>query len=152
LYYSTLEPVNVAPKPRPELPRYDAPVTTLPGFTGQRLKLPTSVMPTAIGWTSDGRLAFTSLKGHVFLAHDSDSDGLEDDLVAFEEGLAAPFGILADGDSLLVAHKPELLRLRDSDGDGRADEREIIADGWGYTDNYHDWTTGPVRDKEGYLY
>ncbi|MFG0334648.1 MAG: hypothetical protein ACF8TS_14930, partial [Maioricimonas sp. JB049] len=34
----------------------------------------------------------------------------------------------------------------------RADERTIVADGWGYTDDYHDWTTGPVRDDDGNMY
>jgi hypothetical protein len=109
-------------------------------------------MPTAITFTADGTLAFTSLKGHVYLALDTDGDGLEDSLTLFEEGLAAPYGILADGNDLIVSHKPEVLRLRDTDGDGRADERTVIASGWGYTENYHDWTTGIVRDGNGNLY
>jgi len=95
---------------------------------------------------------FTSLKGHVYFVRDTDGDGLEDSLTLFEEGLAAPFGVLADGDDLLVAHKPELLRLRDTDGDGRCDERIVVADGWGYTHDYHDWTAGPVRDADGNLF
>jgi mono/diheme cytochrome c family protein/glucose/arabinose dehydrogenase len=177
VYVSRLDYPALAPKPRPELPGNEALVTTLPGFVGQRLKLPSSIMPTAIGFMSTqasprresgdassadrsnpqanawgSPLVFTSLKGHVYFATDSDGDGIEDTLTEFEEGLAAPFGILADGDSLLVAHKPELLRLTDTDGDGRADVREVVADGWGYTDNYHDWTTGPVRDSAGLLY
>lgn len=109
-------------------------------------------MPTAITWTSKGQLAFTSLKGHVYLAEDTDGDGLEDKLILVEEGLAAPYGIIADGLDLIVAHKPELLRLRDTDGDGRADIREVVATGWGYTDNYHDWTCGIVRDDKGDLF
>jgi hypothetical protein len=44
------------------------------------------------------------------------------------------------------------LRLRDTDGDGHADVREVVADGWGYTEDYHDWTTGIVRDSKGNLY
>ena len=79
-------------------------------------------------------------------------DGLEDQLQLFEEGLASPFGIIADGDDLLVAHKPEILRLRDTDGDGRADVREVLATGWGFSDNYHDWTCGIIRDSKNRLY
>jgi hypothetical protein len=101
---------------------------------------------------ADGTLAFCSLKGQVFLAKDTDGDGIEDKLTVFEEGLAAPYGLIADGKDLIVAHKPELLRLRDIDGDGRADVREVVADGWGYTEDYHDWTTGIVRDSKGNLY
>lgn len=128
------------------------PVTSVPGYDGVRLPLPWSIMPTAIAWTADGALAFSSLKGHVCLARDSDGDGLEDQVTLFEEGLAAPYGLIADGNDLIVAQKPELLRLRDTDGDGRADYREVLAGGWGYTDDYHDWTTAIVRDSRGFLY
>jgi len=128
-------------------------VTTAPGFTGTRLPLPRSIMPTAITWDMTGRLGFTSLKGHVYIAKDSDGDGLEDQLVTFAEGLAAPFGILEDEETqgrpslgFLVAHKPEVLSLRDTNGDDIADTANVVASGWGYTDDYHDWTTGIVRD------
>ena len=139
-------------KPLPALRAAAGNITTVPGYIGQRLPISPSIMPTAITWTSSGQLAFTSLKGHVYIAHDSDGDGLEDKLTVFEEGLAAPFGIIADGDSLIVAHKPELIRLTDTNGDGRADQRQVIATGWGYTDNYHDWTCGIVRDSKNNLY
>src|SRR5690606_5801886 len=183
VYASRLDYPALAPSPGPELPRNDDLVATLAGFVGQRLRLPSSIMPTAIGFMSTqasprresgdaskpgaardqqssnpqadawgSPVVFTSLKGHVYIATDSNGDGIEDTLTTVEEGLAAPFGILADGDSLLVAHKPELLRLTDTNGDGRADVRQVVADGWGYTDNYHDWTTGPVRDSAGNLY
>ncbi|MEZ6046152.1 MAG: c-type cytochrome [Planctomycetaceae bacterium] len=128
------------------------PVTTVPGFTGTRLPLDRSIMPTAMTITPQGDLAFTSLKGDVYLARDTDGDGLEDKLILVEEGLAAPFGIYADGNQLLVSHKPEVLRLIDTNGDGRADEREVVATGWGYSEDYHDWTTGLIRDSQGYFY
>ncbi len=140
------------PKPRPMIPASKAPITTAPGFVGERLRLPTSIMPTAINWTRDGRLVFTSLKGHVYLAEDRDGDGLEDALIEYAEGLAAPFGILVDDQGLLIGHKAEVIRLFDANGDDRCDRWQIHADGWGYSDNYHDWTTGPVRGPKGDLY
>ncbi|MEO1997387.1 MAG: hypothetical protein ABGZ17_19185, partial [Planctomycetaceae bacterium] len=152
-YLAKLKSPNLPPQPKPPPPALQAlPITAVPGFTGTQLPLSRSIMPTAMTWTESGQLAFTSLKGHVYLARDSDGDGLQDELTLFEEGLAAPFGILADGSDLIVAHKPEILRLRDTDGDGRADQRSVIASGWGYTDNYHDWTCGIVRDRQGNLY
>jgi len=134
------------------IPPTNEQVTSIPGYDGVRLPLPRSIMPTAITRMADGTLAFCSLKGQVFVAKDTDGDGIEDKLTVFEEGLAAPYGLIADGKDLIVAHKPELLRLRDIDGDGRADVREVVADGWGYTEDYHDWTTGIVRDSKGNLY
>lgn len=127
-------------------------IDAVPGFEAVRLPLPVAIMPTSFAFLADGTLAFTSLKGQVYLVRDTNADGLPDRLVLVEEGLAAPFGLLADGNDLLVAHKPEVLRLGDFDGEGRAVRRTIVADGWGYTDDYHDWTTGIVRDDRGRLY
>ena len=127
-------------------------IDSAPGFDGVQLPINTKIMPTAMTVLDDGRLAFTSLQGHVYTAKDSDGDGVEDSLTLVEDGLAAPYGIIQDGDSLIVAHKPELLRLRDTDGDGRADERSVFSTGWGYNDNYHDWTCGIVRDQAGNLF
>lgn len=143
------QPPSVA---QPIVPPTSPAIESTPGFTGVQLPLPTSIMPTAMTFLPDGTLAFVSLKGHVYLAKDTNGDGLEDALTLVEEGLAAPYGIIADGNSLLVAHKPELLRLRDTNGDGRADERSVFATGWGFNDNYHDWTTGIVRDSKANLF
>jgi hypothetical protein len=44
------------------------------------------------------------------------------------------------------------LRLEDRDGDGYAEHSRVLATGWGYNDNYHDWTFGLVRDKRGRYY
>lgn len=140
------------PLPKPPLTATAEQLTSTPGFLGTRLPILTNVMPTAMTWLPDGRLAFTSLKGHVWIANDSTGDGVPDRLQLFEEGLAAPFGIIHDNGDLIVSHKPEILRLRDENGDGRADVREVVAAGWGYNDNYHDWTSGLVRDDEGHLY
>jgi len=127
-------------------------VETLPGYRGVRLPFPAGLMPTAVTLRPDGSLAICSLKGQIHVARDADGDGVPEQLQLFEEGLAAAVGILAEGDDLLVAHKREVIRLRDTDGDGRADLREVVAAGWGYTDDYHDWTTGLVRDSRGRLY
>ncbi|MBT5018193.1 MAG: c-type cytochrome [Planctomicrobium sp.] len=127
-------------------------VTTFPGYIGQRLPLPVTVMPTAIAQDQQGRLLVTSLKGDVYRVSDSDGDGIEENYELIQEGLSAPFGIVADGDDILVTHKPELVRLIDEDKDGHFEKREIVADGWGHSDNYHDWVTGPVLDDEGNLF
>lgn len=153
------------PPPRPELPLPKEPITTAPGFEGVRLPISTAIMPTALTIAPDGTLAVTSLKGEVVLLRDDSGDGLPETVIQWEEGLAAPFGVLpADPQPLapagraqaprtwLVVHKPELLALTDVDGDGTADDRRIVASGWGYTDNYHDWSAGPVRGDDGCLY
>ncbi|MBL8850172.1 MAG: hypothetical protein JNG89_10835, partial [Planctomycetaceae bacterium] len=148
MYESRLKSPDLAPIDIADPPASADPVITAPGFIGTRLPITTAIMPTAMAFRRDGSLVFTSLKGHVYLAKDTDGDGVQDELTVFEEGLAAPFGVLAYGDELYVAHKPELLRLRDTDGDGRCDDRIVVADGWGYTHDYHDWTAGPVGNPD----
>lgn len=68
----------------------------------------------------------------------------------FAEGLHEPTGLLVDDDgSILVAHKPELTRLIDNDNNGEADQFSYFAGDWDFHDNYHEYTFGPVKDKEG---
>ena len=127
-------------------------ITAVPGFHGKRLPISTAIMPTGIAWLADGRMVMTSLKGDVWIVSDTNNDGLPDSTKLFADGLSAPYGIQVDGDSILVAHKPEVLRLRDIDGDGQADQFDVVASGWGFSDDYHDWTTALVRDRNGDLF
>lgn len=71
----------------------------------------------------------------------------------FGEGLGEPLGVLWEPDgSILSAHKPELSRLKDEDGDGVAELYENVANGFSFNDNYHEFHYGPVRDSHGNLY
>lgn len=137
--------VNAPPPPLNATLNQAEDVNVVPGFTGRRLPYPKSVMPTAMTFDRHGNLLFTSLKGHVYRADDRNAQ-------IFAEGLAAPFGVLDSHDMVIVAHKPEIVGLLDTDDDGRADQATVIASGWGYTDDYHDWTCGLVRDAEGNLF
>lgn len=56
------------------------------------------------------------------------------------------------GNTIVVAHKPELTRIRDTNGDGRADDFATMTDDYGLHGNYHEYTHGPVRDEEGNYY
>ncbi len=145
-------PHTVPTAPLPTVTSDSEALTVLPGFEAKRQPLPGSIMPTALTVRKDGSVAFTSLRGHVWIATDSNQDGLLDSATRFAEGLAAPYGIVADDDSLIVSHKPEVVRLSDSNSDGTADTFQVLASGWGYSDDYHDWTSGLVRSKSGSLF
>jgi cytochrome c2 len=151
-FTASLPAVPFSPPTVPPLASRLESVDCVPGFSGERLPLPTALMPTGMAWFADGRLAISSLRGEVRILRDSDGDGRYDAADLFASGLAAPYGILTDGEDVLVSHKPEVLRLRDSDGDGRADFSEVVASGWGFSDDYHDWTSGLTRDDSGNLY
>lgn len=64
----------------------------------------------------------------------------------FADNLAMPMGILPYKDGALVGHGPDVLFLRDTDGDGKADKREVILTGFGIQDSHlmpHQFTRAP---------
>jgi len=64
----------------------------------------------------------------------------------FADGLAIPLGLLPYHDGAFVQHGSEILFLRDTDGDGRADTREAILTGFGIGDSHllpHQFTRAP---------
>ncbi len=66
-------------------------------------------------------------------------------------GLAEPLGIKIVGKDIYIAQKQEITRLRDLDGDGIIDEYYTLANKFGVTSNFHEFTFGLIEDK-GYLY
>lgn len=67
-------------------------------------------------------------------------------------GLQEPLGLLDLDGWLYCSQRGELSRLRDSDGDGRADELETVAQGWPLSGNYHEYCFGPTRAGDGSLW
>ena len=64
----------------------------------------------------------------------------------FAEGLAIPLGILPYKNGVYVQHGTEIVFLSDTDGDGRADKREVILSGFGVQDSHlfpHQFTRAP---------
>ncbi len=73
----------------------------------------------------------------------------------FAEGIYEALGVHIEddkGDVIVIAQKPELTRIRDVDGDGRADDFQTVTDDFGFHGNYHEYTHGPVRDAAGNYY
>ncbi|MEQ8791054.1 MAG: c-type cytochrome [Pirellulaceae bacterium] len=153
LQYTSNLPIDRYPL---ELPPVEPPLAEelniVPGYRATRLPLADEFMPTSLAWRPDGTLVITSLKGRVWLASDTNGDGLEDRLSVFSDELAAPFGAHAEDNYIDVVNKYALLRLFDDDGDGRAERMTTLASGWGHTTDYHDWVVGLPRDAQGSYY
>ncbi len=137
------------------------------GFTVERvagpdlLSYPMFVSPAAPGrlfvvestgpntMTTEEMLASPSY--HIRLLEDVDADGIYDRSWIYADGLAFPMGATLLGDSLYVASAPDLLRFRDTDGDGVADEREVVLTGW--TLNVNGAAMGgPYLGPDGWFY
>jgi hypothetical protein len=96
----------------------------------------------------DGRLVACFIRGEV-MTYEPKSKQWK----VFATGLHEPLGIMAVSNSeVIVMQRPELTRIKDTDGDGVADLYENMADEFGLSRNYHEFAYGPVKDKEGNLY
>lgn len=73
----------------------------------------------------------------LHILEDTDGDGLADRKVVFADGLHIPYGFEISHDGVYVAQSGSLIRLRDSDGDDKADERELILTGFDDHDTHH---------------
>lgn len=118
--------------------------------------------PVQMNWDAKGRLWVASsgvypqiepgapATDRILLIEDTDRDGHGDKSTVFAEGLLIPTGVTPDtvvgavgaqdpskGDSCYVGQSTELLRLVDTDGDGKADRREIVLSGFGTEDTHH---------------
>lgn len=136
-----------------ELPQPDAAeLNVVPGFEVTRLPIHDELMPTGLAWRPNGDLVIASLKGRVWIARDSDGDGLEDEAYPFSDELPAPYGVAARDDYIDVITKFALLRMYDDDQDGKVDRTRSVASGWGHTTDYHDWAVGLPQDATGNYY
>ncbi|MES2708862.1 MAG: PVC-type heme-binding CxxCH protein [Verrucomicrobiota bacterium] len=64
----------------------------------------------------------------------------------FADGLAIPLGILPYKDGCYVQHGHDLALLRDTNGDGKSDQRDVILTGFGVQDSHlfpHQFTRAP---------
>lgn len=85
----------------------------------------------------------------LVILEDRDGDGRADTLTVFADKLYLPMGFeLGDG-GVYVSQQPNLMFLRDTDGDDVADERRTILHGFGTEDSHHAisaFTWGPGGD------
>ncbi|MEM7314180.1 MAG: hypothetical protein AAF497_13615, partial [Planctomycetota bacterium] len=123
----------------------------VPGYEAVRLPLTRREMPISLAWGPNGELFAGSLKGKVLRLFDDDGDGLEDRYEQISDTLPTPYGLQVTEDGNVDAlSKFALIRLSQSKDQKRADlptwNSRIVADGWGYTADYHDWAVGLERD------
>lgn len=104
---------------------------------------PETIDPVAFDWDAAGRLWVVEMSdyplgmdgkgqsgGRVRVLEDRDHDGRFETSRLFADGLSFPNGILTWRDGVLVTAAPEILYLRDTDGDGVCDKREVLFSGF----------------------
>jgi mono/diheme cytochrome c family protein/glucose/arabinose dehydrogenase len=90
----------------------------------------------------------------VVVLEDSDKDGKMDIQRVFFSGLILPRAIKVLNDGILVGEPPNVWFIRDSNGDGRGDEKILVDDGFGdHTDpNIHSFPGGLMWGMDNWLH
>lgn len=72
----------------------------------------------------------------IKILEDADGNGRADKVTVFADRLNLPSSLVFADDGVIVAAAPYMLFLKDTDGDDRADVRQILSTGWGTRDSH----------------
>ena len=145
---------NVTGKIKITTPYEEASTFTLPeGYAinlfASEVEFPDLEDPVSMTFDAKGRLWVTTMPSYpmylpgtkpndkILILEDANSDGKADHCKVFADSLHVPTGIeLGDG-GVYVSQMPSLMFLKDSDGDDRADSRELLLHGFDTADSHH---------------
>lgn len=88
----------------------------------------------------------------VRILEDIDGDGRADRSTLFADGLNIPIGVLPYGDGCLCFSIPNIYYLRDTDGDGVCDQREIVLGPFDTTRDTHGMINSMRMGDDGWVY
>jgi putative membrane-bound dehydrogenase-like protein len=115
-----------------------------PGFKVEQVAAePLTMDPVAFAWGPDGKLWVVEMAdyplgidgkgqpgGRVRYLEDTDGDGHYDRSVLFMSDVPYPTGVLPWKNGVLVSAAPDIFFAADTDGDGKADQREVLYTGF----------------------
>lgn len=121
---------------------------------------PDITKPIAMTWDERGRLwivesvdypnAFiesdSAANDRIKICEDTDGDGRADKFTIFADSLNIPTSIVLVNGGAIVSMAPNFIFLKDTDGDDKADVREVIMTGWGKQDTH----AGPSNLQYGF--
>ncbi len=114
--------------------------------------------PLCLAWDHQGRLWIAESSDYpnnkrpgqpgndrIKICEDTDGDGKADKFTVFADGLNIPTSITFANGGAIVLQAPDLLFLKDADGDGKAEIKKTLFSGWGTSDTH----AGPSNLKYG---
>jgi hypothetical protein len=120
--------------------------------------------PVALDWDANGGLWVAEMRdyplgidgrgkagGVIRRLEDSDGDGIPDRAVEFLSGVAFPNSLMAWGKGVLVSAAPEIFYAEDTDGDGRADFKRVLFEGFVEGNQQHR-ANGFALGLDGWIY
>lgn len=99
----------------------------------------------------DGQLAIGTRRGDILLATGVFEEHPEPIFRRYASGLDELLGLAYRDDAFWVTQQTEVSRIRDLDGDGRADDFQTLSDVWGFN-HYHEFAFGSKPDAEGNIW
>ena len=75
-------------------------------------------------------------RDRIKICEDTKYDGRADKLAIFADGFNIPTSMTFARGGVLLAHAPDMLFLKDTDGDDRADMCKVLFTGFGTGDTY----------------
>lgn len=124
---------------------------------------PELVKPVQMGYDTKGRLWVSAWKNYpertpdskdgdkLLIFEDTNNDGVADKCTTFYDQLNCPTGFQFYKDGVLVMRSPDLLFLRDTNGDDKADSVERVLSGLCAADSHHE-TNSMCYEPGGALY
>jgi putative membrane-bound dehydrogenase-like protein len=108
---------------------------------------PNVIDPVSIAFDADGRMYVVEMRdypdvaaeprGRVKLLEDRDHDGYYEKATIFADGLLHPTSVLPWRGGVLVTRPPDIMFLKDTDGDNKADQEEILITGFPVENTQH---------------
>lgn len=156
---------------RTEAPSPLTPAQSLAAFRiapGLRLELvaaePEIESPVAMAFDEDGKLWVVEMRdypngpapgqppqGRIRLLEDRDGDGRYEHSSVFADQLLFANGVLPWRGGVLVTAAPYIIHLRDTDGDGKADRRDVLYEGFA-TQNPQLRVSHPILGLDNWIY
>jgi len=119
------------------------PITTIPLPEGEVIEV------SGIDILPGNKVVIASRRGDIFVGEEVWGDDPNPKWTLYARGLHETLGISWKDGWLYATQRPEVTRMKDRDGDGRADVFETVADDWGINGDYHEYAFGTRHDKNG---
>ncbi|HET6569842.1 MAG TPA: plastocyanin/azurin family copper-binding protein [Rhodothermales bacterium] len=135
-----------------EMPaRAQAPATETDYYEIKTVPIPQGVILEVGGMAllPSGALAVSTRRGEIWIVEDPYRLGGSDPhFRLFAQGLHEPLGLAYRDGVIYATQRSELTRMKDTDGDGRADVFETVYS-WPLSGNYHEYSYGPIIRPNG---
>lgn len=114
--------------------------------------LETAMEVSSIELLPGGKLALGTRRGEIWTVSGANAEAAKVQYQLYAAGQHEVMGLAWKDGSLFTTNRYEVSRLKDEDGDGRADLFDTLTDKWGVSGDYHEYSFGSRFDKNGDLW